>query len=103
MEHFECKKCSEPFQSKINLKKHSRLKHGLELMKDKIKTLAIERERNLSDLKINILAKICKVKEQEILRKHSCYCKSYCRIHHGKHNFNKSKADEFEMSLKKHF
>ena len=46
-------------------------------MKEKLQMLAIEKERHLAVLKVSLVAKIYKVKELELLRKHSYYCKSY--------------------------
>ena len=95
MKQFNCEKCSQSFETTKDLKEHMRLKHGLVSMREKIQLFAIDEERHLADFKVSLLAKISKMKELELLRKHSCYCKLYCRIHHRKHNFIKSKAEEF--------
>ena len=76
MKQLNCEKCSQSFETTKDLKEHMRLNHGLVSMKEEIKSFAIEKEGHLADMKVSLLAKISKMKELEILRKHSCYCKS---------------------------
>ena len=99
VKNFECKNCGKRFESKSKLNKHFKTMHALDSLKRRMIMEGLEKENQLSELKLKVMSKISKVKEIEILRRNSCRCKTFCRIYHEKHNFIKSVGEKFERQF----
>ena len=96
VESFECENCSVIVTTAQKMKKHMEKKPAKNSLKTNLKIKALETEKLLSQLKLDIVSKIFKIKEEETHDKNACKCKSFCRISHAKHNFQRSKSEEFE-------
>ena len=96
VDQIECEICGVAFPTKQKMKMHVESTHAITSLKTNLKIKSLETEKLLTELKLDIISKIYKLKSKEAYEKNKCRCKSFCRILHSKHNFKKSKAAEFE-------
>ena len=97
----ECDPCGLEFKSNECANIHIECKHSessaKEVIKWKLKEL--ELERNLFLDKLKLTSALIKLKENEICKEKTCKCRGFCRIHHHKHNWVKSKSKEFHLKF----
>ena len=93
---FECNLCSLGFQTRIDLKSHSRAQH-LELSRKEVHTNRFSSlESRVYKQKFILFSKLLELKEKEEQIKQICKCKgSSCKIHHKIYNWRKTESDEF--------
>ena len=51
-------------------------------------------QKQVSNQKIKLSTSIFILKKKELQKNNICICRGFCRIHHDKHNYTKSKSDE---------
>ena len=96
VDQIECEICGVAFQTTQKMRMHVENTHAITSLKTKLKIKALETEKLLSELKLDAISKIYKIKSKEAYEKNTCRCKSFCRILPSKHNFKMSKAAQFE-------
>ena len=97
----KCEECEYVFDNQSKLDMHVRISHVKPSPKEILKARMKEMEVDLYAQKFELSTKLFHLKEMESLNRR-CKCKGYCRIYHIKHNFQKSKCDEF-LSILKNF
>jgi hypothetical protein len=97
---FTCKKCTDTFMSEVELRKHDLSMHvKLSHLKSDLRSKISSLEVHISQQKVLLTSSIFKLKMKENKERQFCKCKTFCRITHQKHNFIKSKSDEFFSRL----
>ena len=92
---FKCECCEKGFITQEDLIRHFKDVHEIKTEKRKLLLNRLENlEKEVSNEKIQLLASIYKLKRKETSESQKCRCKGFCRIHHNKHNFTKSRSDE---------
>ena len=97
----DCEKSEKDFQQISKVKNH-RDDHEPSIQRIfdwKLKEM--ELEKNISVQKFKLVSDVIKLKKQEESDRKLCYCRSFCRIFHGKHNWRKLFSDKLVEKLRK--
>ena len=92
---FECKSCGKTFANKRALKKHRKICTQKNYLVQKIDEL----NKAVSKQKMYLTKSIFNVKEKEMIKRAACNCKIGCCIYPIKHNWYKTKLNEFFDAL----
>ena len=100
MRKYMCGECDKDFENGLSLKFHMKSVHearDTKLMKLKMKLFEIGGK--ISEQKLDLTNKICKLKENEFHGNETCQCIGWCAISHRKHSWKKSICQELVIQI----
>jgi hypothetical protein len=95
----ECSMCQMRSSIDIDMKDHKISNHCAFHMKQVLKRKIMDFGKENTKKRMNLKSSILKMKEKELKENVFCKCKSFCRIFHSKHNWQKNPSEEFESKL----
>ena len=84
-----CKFCRKSFQTNTDLKEHKKSEHARSILEARI----WEMESKLTSEKLQLSCKLALLKKKDDADVGVCFCRSFCRIFHAKHNWKRSESD----------
>ena len=95
----KCKDCEERFENWKELEDHAKTIHEVMSEKEIWKAKQYQVEQKQNQIKLKLSSSLFTLKKKEDADKHSCRCRTFCRIHHKKHNFKKSISEDIFKKL----